>query len=98
MTAPTLTATSVSSLAVRPSFDWDPSARCPDWVVLGRIRERLAAGQPVPPQLCPRDEVRAYVPALVAAGHTASEISRATGVNARRSLSASSDSRSWRTR
>ena len=65
---------------------WDPESRVPDWVVLGRIRERLLAGDTVPDSLCPRDELPAYVPALVAAGHTTSEIYIATGVNAHRIL------------
>lgn len=67
-------------------FEWDPSARVPDWVVLGLIRQRLIAGDTVPETVCPRDEVPAYIPALVAAGHTPSEISIATGVNAARIL------------
>lgn len=93
MTAPAhAVATTATSLSDRPAFDWDPSARCPDWVVLGRIREHLLAGMPVPQSVCPPDELPAYVPALVAAGHTHSEISRATGVNAHR-LSARSHTR-----
>lgn len=65
---------------------WRPDTRVPDWVVLGRIREHLTAGAPVPYALCPRDELPAYIPALVAAGHSPSEISIATGVNAARLL------------
>lgn len=68
------------------AITWDPTAPVPDWVVLGRIREHLLAGQPVPAELCPPDEVASYIPALVAAGHTTSEISIATGVNAYRIL------------
>lgn len=80
--------TSIRATACRRGADmeWDPHAEVPDWVVLGRIRERLLAGVPVPESVCPRDEVPAYVPALVAAGHTPSEISIATGVNAARIL------------
>lgn len=81
MTAPeTIRATTCH----RAGFDWDPLADVPDWVVLGLIRERLIAGDPVPETLCPRAEVPAYIPALVAAGHTTSEIAIATGVNAHR--------------
>lgn len=70
----------------RRSMSWDPSARVPDWVVLGRIRELLLAGLPVPESVCRQDEVPDYVPALAAAGHTASEIEIFTGVNAARLL------------
>lgn len=70
----------------RAGFEWDPTAPVPDWVVLGLIRERLIVGDPVPETVCPRDEVPAYIPALVEAGHTPSEISIATGVNAARIL------------
>lgn len=63
---------------------WDPTARVPDWVVLARIDDLLRAGLPVPPAVCPQHEVPDYVAALVAGGHTLTEIARATGVNAAR--------------
>lgn len=68
----------------RRSMSWDPAARVPDWVVLGRIREHLVAGLPVPESVCLQDEVQDYVPALIAAGHSTSEIEKSTGVNATR--------------
>lgn len=66
------------------SARWDLTARVPDWVVLGRIRDRIRAGEAVPAKLCEPDGIAAYVPALLDAGHTPSEIERCTGVNASR--------------
>jgi hypothetical protein len=78
------TATTATSLTGRRAVRWDPAADVPDWVVLGRISEHLLAGLPVPTDVCPQDDVPAYLPALLAAGHTRSEIARLTGINATR--------------
>lgn len=37
------TATTATSLAPSHAISWDPDARVPDWVVLGRIRDLIPA-------------------------------------------------------
>lgn len=78
------TATTATSLAPSHAISWDPDARVPDWVVLGRIRDLIVAGLPVPPALYAPDSIVDYIPALLAAGHNHSQIFRATGVKAER--------------
>lgn len=73
-----------TSLSERRTAHFDPGAAVPDWVVLGRIREAILAGLTVPESVCPLAERPDYIPALLAAGHTPSQIERATGVNAGR--------------
>lgn len=80
------TATTATSLAPSHSIHWDLTADVPDWVVLGRIRELIVAGLPVPDDICGPDSIADYIPALVAAGHNHSEIERATGVKPSRHL------------
>lgn len=55
---------------------FSPTARVPDWVVLARIREYILTGRHVPPEVYAPDALADYVPALLAAGHTESEIYR----------------------
>lgn len=50
----------------------------PDWVVLERIRDRIRAGDHVPAEVYEPDALADYVPALLACGHTISEIYRRT--------------------
>lgn len=80
------TATTATSLAPSHAIQWDMTASVPDWVVLGRIRELIVAGLPVPDDTCEPDDIADYIPALVAAGHTHSEIERPTGVKPSRHL------------
>ncbi|ODQ97285.1 hypothetical protein BFG51_11485 [Dietzia alimentaria] len=80
------TATTATSLAPSHSIHWDLTADVPDWVVLGRIRELIVAGLPVPDDICGPDSIADYIPALVAAGHNHCEIERATGVKPSRHL------------
>ena len=80
------TATTATSLAPSHSIHWDLTAHVPDWVILGRIRDLIVAGLPVPDDMCSPDSITDYIPALVAAGHKHHEIERATGVKPSRHL------------
>lgn len=80
------TAITATSLAPSHAIDWDLTADVPDWVVLGRIRELIVAGMPVPDDIYGPDSIADYIPALVAAGHKHHEIERATGVKPSRHL------------
>ncbi|GAA1722195.1 hypothetical protein [Dietzia cercidiphylli] len=80
------TATTATSLAPSHAISWDPEARVPDWVVLGRIRDLIVADLPVPDDIFGSDSIVDYIPALLAAGHKHHEIERATGVKPSRHL------------
>ena len=77
---------SAPALDVRPCFAWEPDADGPDWVVLGRLRHAALVGTGAPPDLCPRAELRDYVPALRASGLSFPAIERTTGIHTVRHL------------
>lgn len=80
------TAITATSLAASHAIHWDLTADVPDWVVLGRIRDLIVAGLPVPDDIYGPDSIADYIPALVAAGHKHHEFERATGVKPSRHL------------